>query len=114
MPDLDAAERQIALSSLGHESRLARDERQQGIVLERLPCPLLLVTGTLDRNWPAERYADFLLPADRLSVPDASHWGLVLNRRALASAVPTILDWLIHQLDHGEGRPEPASVGRRL
>ena len=104
MPDLDAAERQIALSSLGHESRLARDERQQGIVLERLPCPLFLVTGTLDRDWPAERYADFLLPADGLTIPNASHWGLVLNRRALASAVPTILDGLLHQLEHRAGK----------
>ena len=43
MPDLDRAERVIALESLGPESRLARDERQAGIVIEGIACPLLIV-----------------------------------------------------------------------
>src|SRR3954470_784265 len=42
MPDLDREERLVALGSLGQESRYARDERQRGIVVERLPCPLLI------------------------------------------------------------------------
>ena len=63
MPDLDREERSIALASLGSESRFARDERQRGIVIESLPCPLLIVTGTDDQQWPRERYDDLQLPA---------------------------------------------------
>lgn len=94
MPDLDREERTLALASLGRESRLARDERRRGIVIETLSCPLLLVTGTLDRQWPRERYDDLWLPADRLDVEGASHWGLVLNRRALARTIPAVLRWI--------------------
>jgi pimeloyl-ACP methyl ester carboxylesterase len=94
MPDLDREERQIALASLGPESRFARDERQRGIVVESLPVPLLIVTGTADYQWPPERYADLWLPADHMTVEGASHWGLVLNRRALGETVPTVLRWL--------------------
>jgi pimeloyl-ACP methyl ester carboxylesterase len=94
MPDLDREERLIALASLGKESRLARDERQRGIVIESLPCPWLIVTGADDRQWPRGRYDDLSLPATHLSVAGASHWGLVLNRRALQTAIPSILNWL--------------------
>src|SRR5205823_1172897 len=48
MSDLDPEERQIALGSLGKESRFARDERQRGIVIAALACPLLIVTGFED------------------------------------------------------------------
>jgi pimeloyl-ACP methyl ester carboxylesterase len=95
MPDLDQEERSIALSALNRESRLARDERQAGIVIESLPCPLLLVTSAADRAWPAERYRDLWLKADNLSVEGASHWGLVLNRRALATLIPAVMRWLV-------------------
>jgi pimeloyl-ACP methyl ester carboxylesterase len=94
MPDLDREERIIALASLGRESRLARDERQRGIVIEALPCPLLIVTGTRDRAWPRERYHNLWLTADYLSVEGASHWGLVLQRRALSSMIPAVLRWI--------------------
>ena len=94
MLDLDREERTVALASLGRESRFARDGRQRGIVIESLPCPLLIVTGTRDRQWPRERYNDLWLPADHLSVEGASHWGLVLSRRALATAIPAVLRWL--------------------
>ncbi|HXH13429.1 MAG TPA: alpha/beta hydrolase [Alphaproteobacteria bacterium] len=95
MPDLDREERLIALASLSRESRLARDERQAGIVIASLPCPLLLITGTADRAWPRERYTDLWLAADYVSVEGASHWGLVLNRRALATMVPAVVQWLV-------------------
>ena len=88
----------MALASLGRESRLARDERQRGIVIETLPCPLLIVTGTQDKTWPQERYKDLWLPADYLRVEGASHWGLVLQRRALASTIPAVLQWFERQL----------------
>lgn len=94
MPDLDREERLMALASLGRESRLARDERQRGIVIEALPCPLLIVTGTRDRAWPRERYHNLWLPADYLSVKGASHWGLVLQRGALSLTIPAVLRWI--------------------
>src|SRR3989441_42694 len=93
MPDLDRDERLIALASLGPESLLARDDRQAGIVLGSLPCPLLIVVGTQDRQWPRSRYADLPLTSDWLEA-DASHWGLVLSRRCLRELVPAVLAWV--------------------
>lgn len=101
MPDLDREERQIALASLGRESRLARDERQRGIVVESLPVPLLIVTGSADRQWPRERYRDLWLLTDHVTVDGASHWGLVLNRRALRHAIPSVLGWLSRAIRPG-------------
>jgi pimeloyl-ACP methyl ester carboxylesterase len=100
MPDLDREERLIALASLSRESRLARDERQAGIVMASLPCPLLLITGSADKAWPRERYTDLWLTADYLSIEGASHWGLVLNRRALATMIPAVVPWMDQ---HGAG-----------
>ena len=94
MEDLDHEERQVALASLGRESQLARDERAAGIVVDALPGPLLIVTGSADRQWPRSRYDDLPLPADHLVAEGASHWGLVLGRRTLASLVPAVLAWL--------------------
>jgi pimeloyl-ACP methyl ester carboxylesterase len=94
MPDLDREERVVALGSLGRESRYARDERQRGIVVSSLPCRLLIVTGTGDLQWPRERYAGLHLPAEHQVSEGASHWGLVLNRRALATTIPAVLEWL--------------------
>ncbi len=94
MLDLDLEERKIALSSGAKESRLARDERKAGIVLGSLPCPLLIVTGTEDTAWPLARYDGLWLEADFKSVEGASHWGLVQNRRILASTVDRVVGWL--------------------
>ncbi len=98
MPDLDPEDRRVALASLGRESRLARDQRRAGVIVEALGCPLLIVTGTADTAWPRESYGGLWLDADHLTVEGASHWGLVLNRQALAAAVPAVLEWL-------KGRP---------
>ncbi|MEX2246131.1 MAG: alpha/beta hydrolase family protein [Dehalococcoidia bacterium] len=94
MPDLDRDERTVALASLGRESRYAHDERMAGVVVESLACPLLIVTGAADAQWPRERYDALYLPAGYASIDGASHWGLVLNRRALATLVPTVTEWL--------------------
>ena len=94
MPDLDEEERRFALASLGPESLRARDERQAGIVIERLPCPLLIVTGTLDTQWPRARYADMPLRATFLEA-EASHWGLVLRRDCVERTAPLVLDWVL-------------------
>jgi pimeloyl-ACP methyl ester carboxylesterase len=95
MADLDAEERTIALGSLGAESRLARDERKRGIVVTSLPCPLLIVTGDRDTDWPRAKYASLHLPAEYLTLEGCSHWGLVLNRRALTRMVPLVCQWMV-------------------
>src|SRR5262245_50944345 len=94
MVDLDRDERLIALESLGLESRLARDERKAGIVLGEAPCPVLIVTGTEDTQWPRRRYDELPFKADRLEILGASHWGLVLNRRLLPEMGSAITGWL--------------------
>jgi pimeloyl-ACP methyl ester carboxylesterase len=94
MPDLDLEEREVALASLTNESRLARDERRAGIEIHALSCPLLIVTGTEDRQWPHSAYAGLWLGADFLEAQGASHWGLVLNRRVLERLVPAVVQWL--------------------
>jgi len=94
MPDLDRDERLIALESLGRESRFARDERKAGIVIADAPCPILIVTGTADTQWPRRRYDDLPFGTDHLEVVGASHWGLVLNRRLLAGMGSAVGSWL--------------------
>jgi pimeloyl-ACP methyl ester carboxylesterase len=86
MPDLDREERVIALSSLGQESQLARDDRKAGIVIDSMPCPLMIVTGSEDRLWPRNKYDALWLPNEQIEIEGASHWGLVLSRRALETA----------------------------
>jgi hypothetical protein len=96
MTDLDVEERRIALASLALESRFARDDRKAGIVLTSLPCPALVVASTGDATFPPAAYADLSVPAERLVVDAATHWGLVLNRRLLGTLVPTVTAWLEH------------------
>ncbi len=95
MPDLDLEERKVALASLGRESRRARDERKAGVVIESLPCPLLIVTGSDDGQWPTSHYNGLWLDADMHEVAGTSHWGLVLSRRALATVLPVVTDWVM-------------------
>lgn len=94
MPDLDEEERRFALAALGPESLLARDERQAGVVIDRMPCPLLIVTGALDTQWPRARYADLSIDAAFMEV-EASHWGLVLRRECVEQVAPMVLDWVM-------------------
>ena len=101
MEDLDRDERLIALASLGLESRLARDERKAGIVIGDMPCPVLIVTGTGDTQWPRQRYDDLPFGADRLEIVGASHWGLVLNRRVLSGMGSAVSRWLEKNVRRG-------------
>lgn len=94
MPDLDREERRVALASLGAESRLARDERAAGVVVEPLGCPLLVVTGGADTQWPAARYRSLPVPAEVVSVDGASHWGLVLGRTRVVATAAIVNAWL--------------------
>ncbi len=98
MPDLDEAERMVALASLGEESRYARDDRKAGIVVPSLACPALVVVGTVDQTFPPATYRDFPFAADVIVAEGASHWGLVLNRRVLSRIVPAVLSWLEKRL----------------
>jgi pimeloyl-ACP methyl ester carboxylesterase len=98
MRDLDLEEREIALASLGDESQRARDDRKAGVVIESLPCLLLIVTGTNDRQWPRSTYDGLHLPAEHIEVEGASHWGLVLSRPALRELVPKVVRWLEERL----------------
>jgi pimeloyl-ACP methyl ester carboxylesterase len=109
MPDLDGDERRVALASLGAESRRARDDRKAGIVLTRLPCPALVIASTTDHTFPPRAYADLPVPAEPLVVEGASHWGLVLNRRLLATLVPAVLDWISRATRGPVGPPAPPS-----
>jgi pimeloyl-ACP methyl ester carboxylesterase len=98
MPDLHLEERRVALDSLGLESRLARDEPKQGMVISGVACPDLIVTGELDTSWPRATYADLQFEAEYMEVEACSHWGLVLNRRALSRLVPTVSDWISREV----------------
>jgi len=70
MSDLPPEERRIALGALSLESQYARDERRHGIIIETLSCPLLIVTGTQDEQWPSSRYDHFWIGADRFSMQE--------------------------------------------
>ena len=94
MADLDADERAVALASLADDSRLARDERRAGVVVRSLPCPLLIVTGTADAQWPRSSYDGLWLAADYIEAEGASHWGLMLSRRVLHALVPRVTTWV--------------------
>jgi len=101
MADLDRDERVVALESLGRESRFARDERKAGVVIGDAPCPVPIVTGTADTQWPRERYDDLPFAADRIDIGGASHWGLVLNRRLLPGMGSAVTSWLEKNVRRG-------------
>ena len=95
MPDLTLEERRIGQSSLCSESTLVASQRRRGIIIERMPCPMLEIMGGLDDYYPTEpSYYGVGLADDRIIVPDSSHWGLALSRRVLAELIPKVLDWL--------------------
>ena len=98
MPDLDQEEIAIALASLGPESAFARQERRCGIWFDPrgFAGSVVIAAGERDESFPppaCRRVARFL-NADYVEFPGASHWGLVLNRRALDAAWPAIVAWL--------------------
>jgi pimeloyl-ACP methyl ester carboxylesterase len=98
MPDLDPEEIGTALASLGPESAFARQERRCGIWFDPrgFAGAVLIAAGERDESFPpsaCRRVARFLA-AEYLELPGASHWGLVLNRRALDAAWPAIVAWL--------------------
>jgi pimeloyl-ACP methyl ester carboxylesterase len=101
MPDLDGEEIAVALASLGPESAFARQERRCGVWFDPrgFSGAVLIAAGQRDQLFPPAhcgRVARFL-GAEYLELPGASHWGLVLNRRALDAAWPGILAWLERQ-----------------
>ncbi len=98
MPDLDPEETRIALASVGLESSMARQDRRRGIPLDpdAMSGPALIVAGERDTIMPpsaCRRLADFL-NGSLLEFSGASHWGLVLSRRALDAHLPEVFQWL--------------------
>ena len=94
MLDLDLEERRIAPASLGFESRLARDDRKaENRPTRGRPAPPSSAS-TGDATFPPRAYADLSVPAEHVVVESVSHWGLVLNRRLLATLVPRVTAWL--------------------
>ena len=74
MPDLTTEERRIAQSSLCDESRLMGSQRRRGILIERMPCPMLEILGGLDDYYPTEpSYHGVGLAGDQVFVADSSH-----------------------------------------
>ena len=94
MPDLDEEERGVALGSLSQESRTARDERKAGVVIESMPCPLLVIAGSDDRVFPKSLYEGMGLGEELMEAEGASHWGLVLNRRVMPGLARGVGQWL--------------------
>jgi hypothetical protein len=47
------------------------------------------------------------LAADHVSIDGASHWGLVVNRRLLATIASAVTDWLGKALARGSGEIRP-------
>ncbi|HEY7651318.1 MAG TPA: hypothetical protein VIG07_00745 [Methylomirabilota bacterium] len=97
MPDLDGEETAIALASLGLESTMARQDRQRGITVDpERSGPVLVVAGERDeimRPASCRRAAD-LFGGRYLEFEGASHWGLVLSRRALDRHLPDVRAWI--------------------
>jgi pimeloyl-ACP methyl ester carboxylesterase len=98
MPDLDEEEVGVALASLGQESAFARQERRRGVWFHPrgVTDSILVAAGERDESFPpraCRRVARFL-GAEYVELAGASHWGLVLNRRALDAAWPAITAWL--------------------
>lgn len=98
MPDLDPEETRIALASVGPESSMARQDRKRGILVDpgAMSGPALVVAGERDAIMPpstCRRLADFL-GGRFLEFAGASHWGLVLSRRALEAHLSEVFQWL--------------------
>ncbi len=99
MPDLDFEERAIVVRSLCRESQMALDEQsRRRVAIKSIPCPTLIVQGTVGYGPDRESYEDLWFKIDRLAIEGASHWGLVLNRRVLPEAIARILIWLDHHI----------------
>ncbi|HEU4368068.1 MAG TPA: hypothetical protein VFV05_07580, partial [Methylomirabilota bacterium] len=75
------------------------------VVITGLPCPARVVASTADQTFPPATYASLPVETPTLVVDGASHRGLVLNRRVLATLVPAVTAWL--------RRAAPAPAGAR-
>ncbi len=63
-------------------------------MIESLPCPLLIATGSNDEQWPKASYDGLWLDAEYHEIDGASHWGMVLSRRAISAAAPQVANWV--------------------
>ena len=76
----------------------------------RCPAPPWSSPAPATPRSPLPAYADLSVPAERLVVDGATHWGLVLNRRLLATLVPTVVTWLERA---GDGQRRSEGLGTR-
>lgn len=68
------------------EALLARSERRRGLSVPALACPVLVVYGNDYADARGRPVAAFYR-ADELHLPGASHWDLVLGKKAAAEIV---------------------------
>jgi pimeloyl-ACP methyl ester carboxylesterase len=91
-------ERVLERSQGAVESGLARRQRKRGISVPAasLRCPVLVIYGEEDRQFPPEVNAKtaVYLDGDSLSVTGAGHWGIVYGERAVTEAAPAVDRWL--------------------
>ncbi|MBI4608134.1 MAG: alpha/beta fold hydrolase [Candidatus Rokubacteria bacterium] len=104
MPDLTPEETGIALRSLSQESTRARTQRERGIGVppDRVSCPLMVVAGTRDDLFSPSTCRAFaeMYNASPMEFEGASHWGLVLNERALVARFPDVARWVVALYNH--------------
>jgi len=98
LPDLDFEERQMALDAVSKESRYANGERRAGVVITSLPSPLLVFTGKDDVSKSNDDFLADWLNAEEHVLEGVSHWGLVLNRRAISITAPLVSTWLLKNI----------------
>ena len=95
MPDLTTEERSLAQQWLTKESRVVGQERSRGILVKAVPCPVLEIVGGYNNYYPTEPSYYSTGIADRqIYVPEASHWGLMLNKRIVPWLLDEVVGWL--------------------
>ena len=95
MPDLTTEERSLAQQWLTKESRVVGQERSRGILVKAVPCPVLEIVGGYNNYYPTEPSYYSTGIADRqIYVQEASHWGLMLNKRIVPWLLDEVVGWL--------------------
>src|SRR5690606_27789881 len=102
LPDADVATARRVHARWRDESGRAVDEALAGIRIGRPACPILVMASVDDDTiaWRGSRATATALDADFLSVPGASHLGVLLGRSAPTSAA-LALAWLNTHRLHG-------------
>lgn len=102
LPDADIATARWTYARWRDESGRVLDEVLDGIVVTKPVCPILVMASANDIDIPLQtsRATATALGADFLTVPGASHLGVLLGYSA-PSAAALALAWLNARLTHG-------------